>query len=537
MNKILKTPLYNSFYHAFLSANTRTDRYLLPFDKINWENVCKTVMSDHDRYRDVKQILANQNNDLNSDKAQKNLDDLANPESIILITGQQLGIFASPIYTIYKLITTIKLAEVLNQKNNTYKFIPVFWLETEDHDFQEINSVGLMDRQFDPRRINYTGEDRGKVPLRYYKVEGQIDNFLNALFSNLLETEFTTDLKSRLRGYYKINISWMHAAREFLKDMFSDTGLLFFEPGAEDIKKISVEFFKQLLNENKKITDSFAKISAELNKLGYPNQVTNVPGKTFIHIEEKDHQRYHLYRSENGFRLKESDNVLSKAEVEQLITDNPIRISTSVISRPLLQSWLLPVAAYIAGPAEIAYWAQMGKLFTLFDLTLPVVYPRISATLIEPKIDRYIDRYTVDIENIPLKSNLFLETYFKHQVRDESNDPIKFIRNALARGEEGLAVYLDSVDSTLIDPGKKTIERMKQTLDNFENRVIKVLEEKESRLTVHLEQIHSAFFPEGVPQERFLSIVYFLNKFGPQFIDQLTRKLELDISHHQFISL
>jgi len=262
MNKILKTPIYNSFYSDYISAKSQTDRFLPHFNKIIWENVCKTIKSDHNRYSEVKQILAEQNNDLTSEKARQNLAQLTKPNSIILITGQQLGVFASPIYTIYKLITTIKLAEKLNQKNLSYKFIPVFWLETEDHDFQEINSCGLMDRQFNPLRIYYAGVDRGKVPLRYYKVEDQIEKFFIDVFSNSLETEFSAELKSRLMGYYQVNVSWMSAVRDFLKDLFSDTGLLFFEPGAEDIKKISVEFFKQLLEDNKKITDSFEKISS-----------------------------------------------------------------------------------------------------------------------------------------------------------------------------------------------------------------------------------------------------------------------------------
>ncbi len=537
MNRILNTPLDNSFYVDFINSKSPTDRFLPPLNKIDWVNICKSLKSVDNRYAEVKQILARQNDDLKSEKAIKYIADLADPDSIILITGQQLGLFASPVYTIYKLITTIKLAEMLNRKNYSYKFVPVFWLETEDHDFQEINTVGIMDKQFNPVKIVYNGTDRGKVPLRYYKLEAQIDSFVAEVFANSLETEFTSDLTTKLKDYYQTEASWMAAVRNLLKDLFYDTGLLFFEPGADEIKNISVEFFKHLLSDNKKITQDFEKTSGQLVQLGYQNQVKNIPGKTFIHLEQEGQQRAHLYRAENEFRLKDSDEMLTTEAAENFINGHPEKISTSVISRPLLQSWLLPVAAYIGGPAEIAYWAQIGELFTCFDLTLPVVYPRISATLVEPKIERYIKKYSVDIENIPLRQNTFLENFFKIQVREKNEDPIKYIRNSLKEGETRFSDYLNSIDSTLIDSGKKTVERMQQVLDNFENRVIKAIEEKDGRLTGHLEQIHSAFFPEGIPQERYLSIIYFLNKFGPQFVDHLMSDFELDNFNHQVISI
>ncbi|MEE9118160.1 MAG: bacillithiol biosynthesis BshC, partial [Calditrichia bacterium] len=174
MNKFLKTRLYNSFYHDYISNKLKTHYFIDSLEQISWDKKVRSIDYTSIRFQQVKQILARQNTDLNSDKVKIYLEYLANPESVILITGQQLGLFASPIYTIYKIITTIKLAESLNNQKSNYQYIPVFWLETEDHDFQEINHIGLMDKDFQPRQIKYNGKDRGKVSLRHYQLESSI---------------------------------------------------------------------------------------------------------------------------------------------------------------------------------------------------------------------------------------------------------------------------------------------------------------------------------------------------------------------------
>jgi len=537
MNKILKTPLYNAVYNDYICENTKINKFIDSPKQISWDEKVTLLNPAAARYQQVKQMLANQNTDLQSPKAKNYLDNLLHPDSVILITGQQLGLFASPIYTLYKIITTIKLAESLNSGNGKFRYIPVFWLETEDHDFQEINHFGLLNKDFQPGQLFYKGKDQGKVSLRHYQLDDSISSLISEIKENLLDTEFSKDLFDKINEFYRPNQDWTSSVRQFLREIFYPYGLLFFQPGAEEIKKISTEFFTKLVLNGEEIKSAFDHRSSALIGQGYHNQVKSIPGQTFIHLEQENRHRGHLYKEGDDYYFKDSDQRYTQSEIIKLIESKPTIVSSTVASRPILQSWLLPVAAYIAGPGEIAYWAQLMQMFPVFELVQPVLYPRISATVIEPKVSRYIEKYAVDIKHLPLKRNEFIEKYFKNLGENGGDDPFRNLNSILEIEGQKLESYIKSLDPTLIDSGKKSMERIKQTLDNLENRLIKVKEQREGKLTGHLQQIHMAFFPEEIPQERFISVIYFLNKFGPDFMDRLYSGLELENFNHQLLYL
>ena len=537
MNKILKTLIYSSVYYDYINKTSKTDGFIDSLHRISWDEKVSSLNPSSDRYQQIKQLLLKQNSDLQSDKAKIYLEYLNQPDSVILITGQQLGLFASPIYTLYKIITTLKLAEYLNSGISSFRYVPVFWLESEDHDFKEINHIGVMDKNFQPIEMLYPGKDRDKVSLRLYQLEESISTFIAGIKANLLETEFSSDLFDNLNQYYRPNHNWISAIRQFLKQIFHSFGLLYFQPGDEEIKQISVNFFTELLQKGEEIKLAFYNQSQALLAQGYHNQVPYFPGQTYIHIEREGNQRRHLHKDRSNYFFKDSDQKYTQTEVTNLITNHPTLVSSTVVSRPLLQSWLLPVAAYIAGPGEIAYWAQLGQMFPMFDLVMPVLYPRISATLIEPKIARYLKKHSLEIETLPIKKDKFVEEYFKNLSDQKDENPIRELDHSLEREGLKLESYLKTLDPTLIDVGKKSIKRIKQTLYNLEDRVIKVREKKEGELTNHLEQIHTAFFPQEIPQERFISVIYFLNKYGPEFIERIFSNLELHNFNHQLLYL
>jgi len=531
---ILKTKLYNKFYHDYVHDVSSTHPYIPSLSRRTVTDVEPDIGSNPKHFQKVKTILAEQNKDQDSERAANYIRSLQDPDTFIIITGQQLGLFASPLYTIYKLITTIKLVESLNLQKSKHHYVPVFWLETEDHDFQEINHTGIFNKKFQPEQIMYQGQDRNKVSIRHYKFEDPIEEAIGRIKNSSLETEYSNVLFDGLREHFQSGMDWTGAVRSFLKELFESYGLLFFKPGDREIKEISIPFFKQLLEENDQVSELFTQTSAQLRSSGYHNQVKVIPGQTYIHFENESKQRMHLYRHEEAYGFKNEDSYVSLNEIIKKVEENPFSLSTTVISRPLLQSWLLPVAAYVAGPGEIAYWAQLGAMFDHFKLVVPCLFPRISATVVEPKINRYMSKYDIISDNLLLRKKEFIDQYYRN-ISETEADPLSNLHQMLKKEETQILDYLKSIDQTLIDGGKKTIERMTQTLTNFENRVLKARKEKESLRTEHLDQIHRAFFPEDMPQERYLGIIYFLNKFGPDFIDYLYKNLDSDTFDHQVI--
>jgi bacillithiol biosynthesis cysteine-adding enzyme BshC len=535
MNLTLNTSLYNSLYYDYLAQNSKALQFLSNFMQVDWKQLANEVLVSSDRYTKVKKIMAKQNSDPKAIMAEKNLKKLSSPNSVFIITGQQLGLFTSPIYTVYKVITTIKLAAQLNKQKLPFYFIPVFWLESEDHDYEEVNHFGIFDRNFLPKQLMYEGFEAKKASVRHHTLTKQIQVLFSDLSEGLMETEFTDPLFNKLRSIYKEGRNWVDATQEFMDDMFSEYGLLFFRPGDSDIKKLSTDFFIHILEHSTDITQNFSKISAELSQSGYLNQISDIAGKTYIHIEDDSQQRDHLLREENMFLLKGSEKTFTLSAIKKYLQDYPNKFSTTVVSRPLLQSWLMPTVVYVAGPAEIAYWAQLKSLFSYLKLTMPIVYPRISATLVEPKIARYLKKHNPDIENLPKRKDDFLAEYFKYAIEEAGTEYFKQIKKTLESGSNNLNTYLRNLDPTLMTFCEKTFERINHQLDNLEAKTTKALQHKEQVVANHLTQVHETFFPEQNPQERYISIIYYLNKFGPAFITRLMESLNINQNGNQIV--
>ncbi len=535
MMNVLRTRLYNKFYYDFLQAADGASNYLPPYSPDAISGVCQALSTGSDVHRQMKEVLASQNSDYPSGKAKDYLSQLADPNSVIIITGQQLGFLLTPIYTIYKAITTVKLAEYLNGLDTGFRFIPVFWLETEDHDFEEIRYAGVWDRNMKPLLISYEGQDRLYASVRHYELDHKIDEAVTKIQHEMLESEFTATLFSRLREHYRTGRSWTDATLGFFREIFTDSGLLFFEPGTADVKKISTAFFEQWLIRSGQVSESFSRLTSRIESDGYPAQVPDIPGKSFLHIEDEMLQRQHIYHEKGNYYLKDRPERWSQADLIDILRSEPQRFSTAVASRPALQSWLLPVAVYIAGPAEIAYWAQLRDIFNVMQLPFPVVYPRLSATLIEPKIARFIAKHNSDISHASLKMKEFVDSYFAHHQLDK--DRFKQWRSSITAIFAEITDYIKKVDPTLVPVATKTEQRIEGQVEQLEHRLLQAIEQKEQTLLSHLEQIHASIFPLEQPQERFVSVVYYLNKFGADFVNKLIESLELDPKRHQILNL
>ena len=537
MKQVLKIPLYNKFYYDFLAQDKKVLKYLPGLDKINWQEECDKIKDISGIHKDIKKVLIEQNKDLTSPPAQENLNKLANTNSTIIFTGQQLGILASPLYTVYKAITTIKLANTLNKQRSKCYFIPVFWLETNDHDFQEVNRLGIWDKNLTPLTLMYNGKERSKTSIHHYRLEKVIINLLSDLHRNLIDTEFTDQLFTIIQSIYKEGTDWLDSTRNFLKFLFQDFGLLYFNPADVKVKKLSLRFYVKYLENIEQIRTEFSDVSSALLKDGYKNQIKNIAGKTFIHIENEALQREHLYYKDKKFYREKLGRKFTLKEIKDFICNNPESFSPGVVSRPLLQSWLLPTVAYVAGPAEITYWAQLKNLFDKMEIKMPVIFPRISATIIEPKIARFIRNHKINLEDINLRYNDIIKTYYRSFLKLPYSKRFVYLKSVIEKEFKKINQMFDQLDPTLQPVSVKAYNRIINQIENLENKTIHALELKEKTVTGHLKQIYNAIFPYNQPQERFISICYFLNKFGIELIPGLINELKIDEFNHQIVGL
>ncbi len=253
----LQTVLYNKFFYDFLGGSDVILKYLPAFTNETLKNAAKNLPVGASIHTQMKSVLAKQNTPCHSENVRKSLSKLEEPNSVIIITGQQLGFLLTPMYTIYKAMTTVKLAEQMNSLNTGFNFIPVFWMETEDHDFEEIRHAGIWDQNMLPMQIPYEGKDQIHKSIRHYQFEENIDDAIAKIHGAMLASEFSRDLFTQLRAYYQTGRSWTAVTIDLFREIFSATGLLTFEPGDAEVKNIGKAFYLKWFDQIEPVSNAF----------------------------------------------------------------------------------------------------------------------------------------------------------------------------------------------------------------------------------------------------------------------------------------
>ena len=454
-----------------------------------------------------------------------------------IVTGQQIGMCTGPLYTIYKAITAIKLAEQCSAEMPDYNFVPVFWVEGEDHDFEEINKINLVNAEGQIEKIEYLygGKPLEKNPgaVGNLVIDSFGEKFFDTLQSKLQETEFKAQLFGSLRGHYRSGATLGNAFVGLMNQLFEDSGLVFLNPNDPDFKKLLKPVFSKEVAEVTKTSQLVIERSAELEE-HYHAQIKAKSLNLFMFHKGG---RYLIEPRETDFSLKGTRQFFSKEELNSIVENSPELISPNVVLRPLCQDTLLPTAAYVGGPSEIAYFAQLGPVYKFFGMQMPVVYPRASATILEEKIKNILEKYQIGIAELWSDIDPLL-IRIAEQVSEVKVDGLfeqlqSRIKEAVAESRFGI----QQIDPTL----SGTID---STLARFESQLA-VLKEKtqaaqQRRQDITLKQIQRAathVFPGSNFQEREFNVVYYLNKYGPDFVKWLRGEMVIDRFQHQIIEL
>ncbi len=485
-------------------------------------------------YRDRKtlvEVLLQQNEawDLN-EPARRQIERLAAPNSVAVVTGQQVGLFAGPLYTLYKTVTTVKLARRLEQITGR-PVVPVFWLEGEDHDFDEVRATNLMAGN-EPVRLEYEDEPSGggsnRGPVGRLVLQDSISILHEKMEELLPVTEFRDEVMALVRETYRPGATLRDAFARLMRRLFADTGLVFISADNARLKSLVRPLFRRELDDfegsHRRMVDTSARLAES-----YHAQVHARPLNLFL-LEENG--RYPLEPQEGGFGLRGTDRRYASTELHALLETEPERFSPNVVLRPLVQDLLLPTAAYVAGPSEVAYFAQFSTLYEWAGIPMPIIYPRLSATLIEGKVRKVLDRYGLSVMDVGGD----LESLFKRLVVDQMDvDPHSVFAAATERINEavdGLRRLAEHVDPTLGRTAEATRSAIGKELDSLLARIVKAEKRNHETLRAQLEKVHGNLYPGGKPQERVLSVLHLMNKFGPEVPLRFLELFPDDTTHH-----
>lgn len=487
---------------------------------------------------EITDILKEQNKKFNStEKTFENIVLLNDHNTFAVVTGQQIGILSGPYYTILKALNTIQLSDKLKVKFPEYNFVPVFWLEADDHDFPEINNINVISKENELKNIKYfengTEQEKYLQPVGGIILDEHIKAFKDELQDSYNESDFSEDLFNIINESYKEGSDLISAFALFLNNIIKDKGLILFDPTDTEVKKLLQPVFETELKTFPGICEKVIDTSVELEE----NFAVQVKPKAINLFYIHEGNRFLIEpREDEIFALKHSRQKFTKEEILGLLETNPERFSWNVVTRPICQDYLLPTVAYIGGPSEIAYFGQFRQVYKYFDITMPVIYPRTSVTILENRVKNFMEKYNVSFEELFDEKEVGKKLL--NEISDVSADQIFSDLQEELRG----VFYTYEKELTKIDAKQAEgfSKRNTQFLESLEIAKEKFISSQSKQNEVISNQLRKALlfiYPENTLQERILNITYFLNKYGPEFIDYLTTEIIIDDFAHQVIEV
>lgn len=497
---------------------------------------CEKIRSEYRLRYDINGILLRQNKDFGcSEETFININKLEEENTFAIVTGQQVGILSGPLYTIYKIITLLKLTELLNKRYQNLKFVPVFWLEGEDHDFEEVNKVKILDQENRIKTIEYLMQAKQNQhgSVGSYVFDHQIENFIKELSSALPSSEFKSNIIEAAAAIYTEGSTFESAFVKWINQLFPQSGIIFFSSNDKEVKLLLSGIFQKEINECPNTSRLVIQKSAELED-NYHVQMKPRALNLFMFYKGG---RYLIEPREHDFSLKGTRHYLTKEELLQIATQTPEQLSPNVVLRPICQDTLLPTAAYIAGPSEIAYFAQLKSVYKHFDITMPIIYPRVSVTLVEDKVMRILEKYELSVRDIfngiETVTGRVVDFVSEVKIDDLFSDSYKRIDDILNEMKFGLGY----IDQTLLGALETTRIKIEENFKLLNNRTIMAQKRKHEIAIKQVEKALNHLFPGGNFQERELNIINYLNKYGTEFPQWLMREIDIDKFKQQIVEI
>lgn len=463
----------------------------------------------------------------------KHIEMLRHPGSVAIVTGQQAGLFTGPLYTIHKALTVIKLASCLRDQG--VEAVPVFWVASEDHDYEEVNHCRVIDREGQLKRVQYeaSGHKPDQPVGQVVLCEG-IGETIDELVAQLAPSEFTPALERDLRESYAKDVGFAEAFSRLMARIFHEYGVVLLDPLDDELKQVAAPLYARAIGKSSEIARALVERSRELEEAGYHAQIKVSEDMVPLFIMD-DGRRAALTQQDGRFIVKGSDRSFSGDELVELAGRCPSCFSPNVTLRPVVQDYLLPTAAYIGGPAEIAYFAQLRAVYNELDRQEPCVLPRASLTIVEGRHQKTMKKYELGLHDFFEGLHPAVTRVVEHSLDRSAAESFAETERLINEQLDKLGESLRRTDVTLSDPLKRTREKILYQLEHLRTRFIHTSAHRDETAYRQVERAFTTLFPDKNLQERELNVFYFLSRYGPPLIQELYNAAELGFSNHKVI--
>ncbi|MEB3100643.1 bacillithiol biosynthesis cysteine-adding enzyme BshC [Ferviditalea candida] len=506
-----------------------------PWDGKSWEQRADWLdqRENHRISRSrLAEVLLDYNHKVgNSEKAIEHIRALRNPETLVVIGGQQAELFTGSLYVIHKAITILQLAKQAEEKLGR-PVIPVFWIAGEDHDIDEVDHIHVLSAQQKVEKIKLATPHGWRSSVSRMKIgAAEWNDALQWLQGSLPDTELKAGLLSTLRSISCRSETMTDFFAGILSALFADYGLVMMDSDDPAVRKLEGPVFARMVTEYRSLNESFLESTRKVEELGYRPQVEVYENGANLFLFEQQERKL-LFGSPKGFQDKKAQLHYSESEILRMAEEAPEKLSNNVLTRPLMQEFLFPVLFTVLGPGEIAYWSQTVAAFHKLDMKSPIIMPRMGYTLLEGPIQKQMNKYGFSFEDVIYRFDEKKQAWLDQQDDLRLEERFAEIKQKFEEIYRPLLKELGAVQPGLDRLGSANILKIQEQIDFLKNRSIGAYQQKFEAAVRQMDRVRLSILPLGKPQERVYNVFAYLNKYGDEWLHELISKpLEVNGNH------
>jgi bacillithiol synthase len=436
---------------------------------------------------------------------------------VLVSTGQQPDLFGGPLYVLYKALGACVAAAAIEAERGV-PALPMFWVASDDHDWDEVGQVSVLDGDGHPREVRL-GPPGGRAgrSVGGTRVPDAIVDRISVLFHSLPSSDFSDVYLELLRDAYDPSRTLGEAFTELLAGLVSGRGLVLLDSASDAVRRAAAPLYARVVRERRRVAEALAEGEATVRSAGYEAQLHRRSGGIPLFVDTPG-GRVRLLSEGDGIRQGAEGALRPETELLAAIESDPDRFSPNVALRPVLESWLLPVAATILGPSELAYWAELPPLFEWADTPLPAARPRPSWNVLESKVRKVLDKMGAEPEAFADGGRALEERVTEEglpaPVRAALEEARRDVGVAFGTLEEAVEAELPGVRASVGAARHAAFS----SIEELHRAVLGRVRERQSVLVEQIRKAARHLYPDGKPQERVVSPFYFLVRYGSAFL-------------------
>ena len=505
-----------------------------PSDRDAWADAIARSQAYERRRADIAAVIGGQQQRRNAPpRAREAGRLLADSRTVAVVTGQQAGLFGGPLFTLLKALTALKLADQVSRDHNV-PVVPVFWIDAEDHDWEEVRSCTVFDADLTPRTVSLPPRPGAEpAPVASIKLDDAVVDVLAAIERILPPTAFREDLLTGLRRCYAPGTGMADAFGQWLEQVLGGRGLIVYDSSDAASKPFVSNVFARELSMPGQTVKLASLAGSDLIARGYHAQVQAQDDSAALFRIEGGRR---AIRRQDGQFIVGDERFPADALLRQA-TERPAGFSPNVLLRPVVQDTIFPTICYVAGPNELSYLGQLRGVYQHFSVPMPLMYPRASATLLDSAALRFLTKYKLPLEALQAQDEAALNELLRAQIPPAVEESFTAASQTIEQQMTRLVEAIPALDPTLEGAARSTLARMQHDLQTLHGKMIQAAKRRDETLRRQFIRARALAFPGGHAQERTIGFVSFLNQYGPALVERLDEELPLDLGRHWIVTI